>query len=109
MDSTLKIWVVIAVVGALNYFSRLSFIAFFARRSVPPPLARALKYVPSAMLAALIVPMIVVAGPATGEGIVTPRVLAAAVAVAIAYVTHSTLKTLVAGMVVLWVAQALWA
>ena len=59
MDATLKLWVVIVVVGALNYLSRLSFIALFARRSMPPLLARALKYVPAAMLTALILPMIV--------------------------------------------------
>lgn len=108
MDSTLKVWMVIAVVGALNYLSRLSFIAFFARRSVPAPLARALKYVPVAMLAALIIPMIVASAPATGGGVVTPRVIAAVLAGVIAYVTHSTLKTLLAGMVALWLAQAMW-
>jgi len=36
MDPALKLWLVILVVGALNFFSRLSFIAFFARRSMPP-------------------------------------------------------------------------
>ena len=41
MDATLKLWAVILVVGALNYLSRLSFIAFFARRTMPPMLARA--------------------------------------------------------------------
>ena len=58
MEGTLKLWIVILAVGALNYASRLSFIAFFARRTMPPLLARALRYVPAAMLAALIVPMI---------------------------------------------------
>ena len=32
MDATLKLWVVIVAVGLLNYLSRLSFIAVFARR-----------------------------------------------------------------------------
>ena len=59
MDATLILWTVILVVGALNYLSRLSFIAFFARREMPPLLARALKFVPAAMLTALIIPMIV--------------------------------------------------
>jgi len=36
MDATLKLWSVVLIVGALNYLSRLSFIALFARRSVPP-------------------------------------------------------------------------
>ena len=43
MEAALKLWAVIFVVGALNYLSRLSFIAFFARRAMPPLLARALK------------------------------------------------------------------
>ena len=50
MDATLKLWAVILLVGALNYASRLSFIAFFARRTMPPLLVRALRYVPAAML-----------------------------------------------------------
>ena len=63
MEGALKLWVVILAVGALNYLSRLSFIAVFARRSMPAWLARSLKYVPAAMLTALIVPMIVGAPP----------------------------------------------
>ena len=59
MEGALKLWLVILAVGAINYSSRLSFIAFFARRTMPPLLARALRYVPAAMLTALIVPMIV--------------------------------------------------
>ena len=65
MDAALKIWIVIGVVGLLNYLSRLSFIAVFARRRMPSLLARALKYVPAAMLTALIVPMITAEPSAT--------------------------------------------
>jgi branched-subunit amino acid transport protein len=103
MEGALKLWTVIVAVGLLNYFSRISFIAFFARRSVPPLLARALRYVPAAMLSALIVPMIVVA-PAVGGGS-GPRVAAALVAGAVAWATGSTLKTLGAGMAALWLLQ----
>ena len=102
----MKIWVVIVVVGALNYLSRLSFIAFFANRRVPPLLARALKFVPAAMLTALVVPM-VVASPATATGIVIDaRLPAALIAVAVAYVTRSSVGTMVAGMASLWVLRA---
>ena len=101
MDGALKIWAVILLVGALNYASRLSFIAFFARRAVPPLLARALKYVPAAMLTALILPMVVEPhGLATDFA--TPRVAAALVAAVVAWFTRSTLPTLGAGMAVLW-------
>ena len=107
MDTALKLWTVIAVVGALNYLSRLSFIALFARRSVPPLMARALRFVPAAMLTALIVPMIL---PAATDVrlLVTPKVVAALVAGVVAFFTHGTLKTLAAGMMALWVLQAAW-
>lgn len=98
----MKLWTVIVAVGALNYLSRLSFIAFFANRRVPPALARALKFVPAAMLTALIVPM-VLATAGVVEPAANPRIPAALVALVVAYFTHSTLWTLGAGMVVLHV------
>jgi branched-subunit amino acid transport protein len=106
MDGALKLWVVIVAVGALNYASRLSFIAFFASREMPPLLARMLKFVPAAMLTALVLPMVLApsaAGPLAG---LNPRIPAAVVAAVVAYFTHSTLKTLGAGMAALWLLQA---
>ncbi len=107
MEGALKLWVVILAVGALNFASRLSFIAFFARRSMPPLLGRALRYVPAAMLTALIVPMIF--APLGSELPISPRIPAALVAAAVAWKTKSTPKTLVAGMAALWTLQALFA
>jgi branched-subunit amino acid transport protein len=107
MDATLKLWAVIFTVGLLNYLSRLSFIAVFARRSMPPMLGRALKYVPAAMLTALILPMIV-ADPVSGNAMnVSPKVIAALIAGAVAYFTRSTLWTLGTGMAALWLLQAM--
>ena len=106
MDPTLKLWAMVVVVGALNYLSRLSFIAFFARREMPPLLARALKFVPAAMLTALIVPMIVqpslVATDAPG-----PRIAAALLAGAVAWRWRSEIATIGAGMVALWALKSL--
>ena len=107
MDAALKLWIVIVVVGALNYASRLSFIALFARRTVPPLVARALRYVPVAMLTALIVPMVLPGAPLAVPLPPTPKIAAALVAGVVAWRTHSTPKTLVAGMVALWLLQAL--
>jgi branched chain amino acid efflux pump len=104
MEGALKLWVVIVAVGAINYASRLSFIAFFARRTMPPLLARALRYVPPAMLMALIVPMVV--APAGGIEVINPRIPAAIVAGIVAWFTRSSLKTMVAGMAALWLLQA---
>ena len=111
MDASVKLWTVIVVVGVLNYLSRLSFIAVFARRRMPPTLERALKYVPAAMLTALILPM-VVATPAT-EALVTyslafnPKIAAALIAGIVAFFTRSSLWTIGTGMASLWLLQAL--
>jgi branched-subunit amino acid transport protein len=104
MDATLKLWAVILAVGALNYLSRLSFIAFFARRAMPPLLARALRYVPAAMLTALVLPMII---DVTPEGLNPhmPKVIAAVVATAVAWFKLGTLWTLGVGMAALWLLQ----
>jgi branched-subunit amino acid transport protein len=104
MDATLKLWAVILVVGALNYLSRLSFIAFFARRAMPPMLARALRYVPAAMLTALIVPMVI---DVTPQGLQphAPKVAAAVAATVVAWFRLGTLWTLGVGMASLWILQ----
>ena len=107
MDRQLTIWLLIFAVGAITYTARLSFIALFARRSVPPPVARALRYVPVAMLTALIVPMVLPGPPLFVPALPTPRMTAALLAGVVAWVTHSTPKTLVAGMAALWLLQAL--
>ena len=104
MESALKVWAVIVIVGALNYATRLSFIALFARRTMPPLLARTLKFVPVAMLTALIVPMVV--GSAGQAVLATPRIVAVLIAAIVAFWTRSTLATLAAGMGVLWLVQA---
>ena len=102
----MKFWIVIVSVGALNYLSRLSFIAFFANRSMSPALARMLKFVPAAMLTALVVPM-VAAVPSLGSGIqIDARLPAAALAAVVAYRSRSTIATLATGMVALWVLRA---
>ena len=76
MDFTLKLWLVVVVIGALNYLSRLSFIVFFARRHVPPLLGRAFRYVPAAMLTALVLPA-VVAAPGGALLPAAPKIVAA--------------------------------
>jgi branched-subunit amino acid transport protein len=103
MAVALKLWLVILAVGGLNFLSRLSFIAFFSNRAMPPLLARALKFVPAAMLTALVLPMVLVAD-AQAIGI-NPRIPAAAIGLAVAVRTRSTLKTLAAGMIAMWSLQ----
>ena len=106
MISTLAWWTIIIVVGALNFGSRLSFIALFAKIEMPRPFARALRYVPAAMLTAIVVPAIVFIAPGKLAFTYTnPKLVAAALAALIAWRTKSTGATMAGGMVTLWLAQ----
>ena len=100
------IWALIVVVGAINFAARLSFIALFARREMPPLLARALRHVPAAMLTAIVVPAIVFAAPGTlslGAGNV--KLIAALIAGVVAWRWRNTVLTIGVGMVALWLLQ----
>jgi len=104
----LTIWLLIFAVGAITYAARLSFIAFFARREVPPLLAGALKHVPVAMLTAIVVPAVVFIGP--GMLRVDPgnaKLIAALVAGGVAWWKQSAVLTIAVGMTVLWLVRYL--
>jgi len=99
-------WVVIVVVGVLNYASRLSFIALFAHVEMPSFVARALRFVPATMLTAIVVPSIVFVEPGTLSFSYTNAKLdAALVAALVAWRTKNATVTMVTGMVALWIAQ----
>jgi len=106
MTSSLAWWAVIVAVGALNYLSRLSFIAVFARVEMPPVVRRALRFVPAAMLAAIVVPAVVFVAPGAADlSYANPRLVAALIAALVAWRTQSATATMVTGMLALWVVQ----
>jgi branched-subunit amino acid transport protein len=106
MSATVTFWVVVVAVGVLTYLSRLSFIALFARVRMPSLVERALRYVPAAMLTAIIVPAVALRGSAPADPALEHAKLAAAlVAGLVAWRTRSPAATMVAGMAVLWLAQ----
>ena len=103
MNKELTIWLLIFAVGAITYSARLSFIALFARRDMPPLLAEALKHVPVAMLTAIVVPAVVFMAP--GELRLDPgnaKLIAALIAGAVAWWRQSAMLTIAVGMAVLW-------
>jgi branched-subunit amino acid transport protein len=103
VDRQLTIWLLIFAVGAITYTTRLSFIALFARREMPPLLAEALKHVPVAMVTAIVVPAVVFIEP--GLLRLDPgnaKLIAALAAAAAAWWRQSAVLTIAVGMVVLW-------
>ena len=103
MDRELSIWLLIIAVGAINYAARVSFIALFARRDMPPLLAEALKHVPVAMVTAIVVPAVVFM-PA-GVLRIDPanaKLIAALAAGGVAWWSRSAVTTIAVGMIALW-------
>jgi branched-subunit amino acid transport protein len=110
VDRELTIWLLIFAVGAITYTARLSFIALFARRDMPPLLAEALKHVPVAMLTAIVVPAVVfIPAGVLRLDIGNPKLIATLVAGVVAWWTRSAVTTIVVGMGVLWLARFLMA
>ena len=91
--------------GLLTFATRLSFIALLGRVETPPLLARALRFVPPAVLSAIILPELIVRDGAVDLAPGNPRLVAGAVAAAIAWWTRSVPLTILVGMASLWLLQ----
>lgn len=101
------IWGVIVAIGIATFAIRLSFIALFGRiDDIPTLLERALRYVPPAVLAALVLPAFVTVG-AGATGVEPAKLVAGGIATAVAWRTEDVFATMVAGMGTLWVVRFL--
>jgi branched-subunit amino acid transport protein len=98
------VWAVIVAIGILTYLIRLSFIALFGYvDEIPPRLARALRYVPAAVLAALVLPSFLsLSGP-----VAVDKLTAGVLATAVAWRTENVFATIAVGMGTLWVVRFL--
>jgi branched-subunit amino acid transport protein len=99
---------VIAVAGLLTFATRLSFIGILHRVEMPPVLKRALRYVPPAVLSAIVFTEVLVRDGKTDLSPGNFRLLAGAIAAVVAWRTRNVLLTIATGMAALWTAQSLW-
>jgi branched-subunit amino acid transport protein len=98
-----EVWLAIVLIGVATYGFRLSFIHLFGRiDEVPARIKRPLRYVPPAVLAALVLPDLVTIRPSVAAALADERLIAGAVAGAIAWRTENVLATIAAGMGTLW-------
>jgi branched-subunit amino acid transport protein len=104
--STPTLWLAMAGAGAVTFALRLSFIALLARTEISPLLVRALRFVPAAVLTALVIPLLLYANGSLEVSLGNERLLAGLAAVLIAWRTRSVPLTLAGGMVSLWTLQA---
>lgn len=93
-----SIWVVMISVGLLTFLTRLSFIALLERIQLPAAFQRALRFVPIAVLSAIIAPEVGYADNALFLSPQNPRLLAGILAALVAYFTKNVVLTIVVGM-----------
>ena len=103
--TTEQIWLVLLAGGAGTFLARYSFFWLSGKRKLSAKWAEILRFVPPAVMSALIVPGVVLPGLESGEGLLTPRVIAALIATGIAWITRGVIATFTVGMTSLWLLQ----
>jgi branched-subunit amino acid transport protein len=104
--NTSTLWLTIAGAGAVTFALRLSFIALLGRVEIPFFLGRALRFVPAAVLTAVVIPLVFYQDGSLEVSLGNERLVAGVVAALICWRTRSVLLTLGGGMAVLWTLQA---
>jgi branched-subunit amino acid transport protein len=98
----MNLWLIVLGMGIITYAIRLSFIVMGERVQVAAVFRRGLKYVPTAVLSAIILPEILQPGGTLDVSWGHGRLLAGLIAALVAWRTQNVLWTIGVGMVVLW-------
>lgn len=95
------IWLTMLVVGLLTYITRLSFILIFGRRDIPIRIRQALRFVPPAVLTAIIFPEILIRDGQIELSLSNEWLIAGVAAAVVAWFSRNVVATITAGMAVL--------
>jgi len=101
----MNIWIIMLIAGLLTFTTRLSFIFLLDRIKVPDWFRRGLRFVPVAVLSAIIVPELTSPNGTLLISWHNPQLLAGLVAILVAWRTKNVLLTIAAGMAALIVFQ----
>ena len=94
----MSIWLTIALAGLVTFAIRLSFIYLLGRITMPDWFMRALRFVPVAVLSAIIVPETVTWQGSVNLSIHNPQIWAGVVAVAVGLRVRNVFVIIAAGM-----------
>ena len=103
----MSVWMTIVAVGVLTYGTRLSFIYLFGRRQIPGRMKQALRFVPPAVLTAIIFPELLLPEGTLDLSLGNERLLAGIIAGLVAWRSRNVAATLIAGMAALLLIQAI--
>ena len=94
--------------GVITYLIRLSLFILPEKVMLPPWLLRALRYVPAAVLSAIILPELLLPTGTLDLSLGNERLLAGVVAAVVAWRTRNVFVIVAVGMIVLWLLQRYW-
>lgn len=98
-------WLAIVGMGIITYAIRLTPILLLGRMEINSTLRRALRFVPAAVLSAIILPEMFMPGGQLDVSLGNGRLLAGLLAMGVAWVSKNILWTIAAGMIALWIMQ----
>jgi len=104
----MNIWLIFLLGGLLTFGMRFFFIYLLGRFEFPETMRRALRFVPPAVLSAIVVPELMIRSGQLDVSLTNFRLLAGVAAVLVALKTKNTLLTILAGMVVLVLLELLF-
>ncbi len=93
------------IIGLLTLGIRLSFMVFIGRMQVSPIAQQPLRFVPIAVLSALIAPALFLPGGSLALSLSNTRLLAGSLAILVAWRTKNVLLTIFSGMACLLLLQ----
>ncbi len=99
------LWLVIIGMGAITFALRASFMVLPPSIEIPPLLKRGLRFVPAAVLTAIWAPELLLQKGVLHLALDNDRLLAGAVAIAVAWRFRQTYLTIAAGIVALHAAD----
>jgi len=103
----MTLWLIIIGMGLVTYAIRLSPIVLLERVDIPPVIRRALRFVPPAVLSAIILPGLLRPGGALDLSLGNARLLAGVLTALVAWRSKNVLLTIGVGMAALWILQIL--
>lgn len=96
------LWLTIIGMGVITYLIRLSLLGLWEGLELSAVYQRALKFVPIAVLSAIILPEMVQPGGVMDLSWGNGRLFAGIIAIAVAWLTKSMLWPVATGMVIVW-------
>jgi branched-subunit amino acid transport protein len=100
-------WTIVAM-GLVTFGIRIAPILLLERWEMPANIEQALRFVPIAVLTAIILPEMLQHSGTLDLSLSNFRMIAGIIAIVVAWRTKSVLATLAVGMGVLWLLASLW-